>query len=106
MSRFRKFLHDYVPSFDIDPKREDEIIEKWAKRVSQFGMELPVELFAGGFQYTSTIFSQMLIAPIAPILELLGINGYEYIAFFSKKENVKRLLKRIDELRTAKEGKD
>lgn len=105
MSKIRNFFKNFfnVPSLDITPEREQAVIEKIAKATIRWGLEMPVLLVGSGFKITSTIISDTILLPWVPFLEFVGVNGYEYTAFFRKKENVDRLLKRIEELRSARE---
>jgi hypothetical protein len=41
---------------------------------------------------------------MAPLLEAVGIPGFKYTIFFEKKDNVKRLLERIEELLRLREA--
>ena len=97
-----------IPSFQqIGKEREDEIIDKIVKTVSQHDMEVPALMVLSWLQPTSTIMAQTTLLYFAPMLELFGVKGYDYLAFFNKKENVKIVLDRLQELRDAKEsGKD
>ena len=56
-----------------------------------------------GFQSTSTVLSQMLLLPMTPYLEAFGISGYDYVALFSNKDNVRRLMEKLDETYLTKE---
>jgi len=93
-----------VPSLDLDDKRENELIEKIAQAISKRDLEVPAIIFGSGYVPMSTFLSYTVLLPLAPYLEVLGIKGYEYTALFSKKRNVKRLLRRIEELRNEKEA--
>ena len=104
LKKIKDFFGFEMPSLEITPERENEIIEKIARFVSKMGMEWPVELIGWGYVPVATIMTQTTLLPIAPLLEAIGIHGFEYTAFFEKKENVKRLLERIEELRKEREG--
>jgi hypothetical protein len=93
----RDFFGFNVPLLEMPPERREEIIEKIASNVVKFGLEIPVELVGWMIQPMSTIVGQTTLLPMAPFLELLGLRGYEYVAFF-RRENVKRLLERIEQL--------
>jgi hypothetical protein len=56
-----------------------------------------------GFHSTSTVLSQMVLLPMTPYLAAFGINGEDYVALFSNKENVRRLMERLDEEKITKE---
>lgn len=105
LKKVKDFFGFQMPSMEISPERENEIIEKFAGFVSKIGMEWPVLLMGWGYVPVATIMAQTTLLPLAPLLEAVGIRGFEYTAFFEKKDNVKRLLERIEELRQQREGK-
>jgi len=51
---------------------------------------------------TSSMISQIHVMPSALYLDLIGLDGFEVAAFLEKKENVKRLIAKIEELKEAK----
>lgn len=104
LKKIKDFFGFQFPNIDITPEREEEIIEKTAKLVSNFGMELPAILMGSAYVPMASVLTQFTLLPISPLLESIGIPGFEYTAFFEKKENVKRLLDRIDQLRKEREG--
>jgi len=97
MSRIWEFFN--FPSSEISPERETEIIEKMARTILKWRLEDPAILVLYSFRPMSTFFSQTALISLAPLLEFIGIKGYEYTAFFSKKENVKRIIDKVEELR-------
>ena len=107
-SRIKDFFGDLfeLPSTEISPEREEEIIDKVARAVSRFDMELPAMFMGNLFVPISTIVSQTVLTPSALFFELIGIDGYEVAAFFRKKDNLKRLISRLEELQLAKEQAD
>jgi hypothetical protein len=92
-----------IPTLEITPERETELIEKLAELVAKHNLEIPTIFLGSGFRSTSTVVSQMLLLPMTPYLEAFGINGYDYVALFSNKDNVRRLMERLDELQMTKE---
>jgi len=101
MSWLKKYFK--LPSLEISPEREQEIIEKIANAIVKYGLSLPTLFVGPAFVPTSTIFSHVVLVPASPFLEMLGIDMNEYIAFFYKKDNVWRILDRVDDLKNAKE---
>jgi hypothetical protein len=106
LKKVKDFFGFQIPRMEISPERESEIIEKIAGLVSRLGMELPALLIGYAYVPVATIVTQTTLLPLAPFLEAVGIKGFEYTAFFEKKENVKRLLERIDQLRREREAKE
>lgn len=106
MSRFIDWLKDFfcnIPDFEITPERETELIENLVEKITKYDMELPAIFLGSGFQSTSTVLSHMVLVPMTPYLDAFGINGDDYVALFSNKANVKRLMKRLDEVKLSKE---
>ena len=106
MSRFVSWLKDVfcnIPTLEITPEQEDEMIERIVEKITKYDMELPAIFLGSGFRSTSTVLSQMVLLPITPYLDAFGINGEDYVALFSNKENVRRLMERLDEEKIAKE---
>jgi len=106
---FLKKLKDFFDSKSVEstlsPERENEIIEKTALFVSRMGMEWPVYFLGQSYVPISTIVADTTLLPLAPLLEMIGIPGFEFVKFLEKKDNLKRLLNRIDELRQLRESK-
>ena len=92
-----------LPPMDVSPERENEIIEKVAGFISKIGMEWPTLLIGSAYVPVATIVTQTTLLPLAPFLEAMGIRGFQYTAFFEKKDNVRRLLERVEELMKQKE---
>jgi hypothetical protein len=105
ISTIKRFFSDLftTPPYEISKEREEEIIKKIAYEISKFGMEIPAWLMLRPLFPTSTIISQVFIMPAAPLLDIIGVNGYEIAAFLEKKENVKLLLDEIERLKDARE---
>ena len=88
---------------ELTLEREDEIINNLAQIISQRNLELPANLFLEPFKPISTIVNETALVWVSPILDFLGMPGYEYSLLLRKKENVSRLLQRIEELKTGKD---
>lgn len=83
----------------LSPEREEEIIEEILSIISTFKMKMPAQIFLSPLKGMSTFLSQTVVLQLVPYLEMGGIPGFELTAFLDKKENVEKLLKRIDEIR-------
>jgi hypothetical protein len=106
MSKVISWLKDIfcnIPTFEITPEKEDEMIERIVEKVTKYDMEIPAIFLGSGFRSTSTVLSQMVLLPMTPYLEAFGIHGEDYVALFSNKDNVRRLMERLDEEKIAKE---
>jgi len=93
-----------IPTFEITQEREEEISEYIADKIENFGLDVPALLFLIPLEPLSPVFSQLGLLPFAPFLEALNIRGFDYVSFFSKTENVNRLIKKI-EIKNQKEKK-
>lgn len=105
MVKIKKSLGDFfnVNELEIDEARENELIEKIAQKISQFDLELPAIVLGYGFWPMAKIQSYLTLLPLATTLGLIGINTYDYVALFAEKNNVKRIIDRLDELKTNKD---
>ena len=100
MSKIKEKLSKFfrMPSLFLTPKQTEEFIESFVQKVSQLGIEKPALMFIGTILPVSPLLSQMTLLPIVPFLELIGLKGYNYVAFFREIDNVKRLEQRLLEL--------
>jgi hypothetical protein len=98
----KDFFAKWCSPLDLSPEREEEIINKVANFISKYDLEDAALLLGGGFVPVSSIIAQTTLLPIAPLLELMGLKGYEYTGFLSKKENFQRLLDKIQDLEKKK----
>ena len=80
------------------------IINRIAKIVSDWDMEMPAVILGSSITPISRVFSYTTILTLSPWLEFIGLPGFELAAFFSKSENVRRLIDKIEELKKAKRG--
>jgi len=92
-----------LPSFDIPAEKEERIIEQIVRIVSTYDLEIPAIMSTMALEPVSPVFSQVMLLPWATMAELIGLRGFDYVAFFNKRENLEKLTKRFEELRDAKE---
>jgi hypothetical protein len=90
---------------EATPEETDRIIEKLARAIIEREMDMPATLLLGSLRPVSYFGGQMLRFFLAPFTPLLGDLPYEYIYVLEQPENVKRLIRRVDELREEKETK-
>ena len=85
-----------------EPVNVDELVEKIAKKVVEIGMEAPAILALETARPLSFIGSQMGRAMIAPWFGVFGWDAMtkadNYMEIFEDKKNVKKLIRRIEEL--------
>ena len=85
-----------IPTLEITQEREEEILDYIAEKIEKYGLDVPALLFLIPLEPLSPVVSQLGLLPFAPFLEALDIRGFDYVAFFSKTENVNRLIKKIE----------
>jgi hypothetical protein len=103
--RLKDAIGFQLPPSEMSAQQENQIIEKIAGTISKYGMEYIAILMGSMYVPVATIVTQTTLLPMAPLLEAVGIPGFRYTAFFEKKENVKKLLERIEQLLREREAK-
>ena len=86
------------PSYDMSPEREKELIDKLARFVIDRHMETPAVLFLESYKPLSFIAGQFGMAYLSPLMPLFGPWSKEGLALLQKRENVEKVIKRIEEL--------
>jgi len=81
----------------ITPERRDQLVEAMARRIAQFGMITPAIFFLEMNKPISFIGSQAMHF-FSPIVSVLFQNFQEYAYFFEDRENVERLIVRLEEI--------
>ncbi len=84
--------------FELSPERQKELIDKIAKYIVDYRMETPAILFLESVKPLAFVGGQLATFYLAPFLPLVGRWGEEAIALLQSRENVERLLQRIEEL--------
>jgi len=87
---------------EADDDETEEIIEKIAKKVVVKEMDFPALIFLGALRPVAYIGGQMTRFFLAGVAPLLGNMRYEYISVLEQPDNVKKIMRRIDELREEK----
>lgn len=77
---------------------EDRLIGNIARTVVDYGLEAPAILFFEAARPLSFIASQLAIMVLGPLQMMFEVEGPKYTALFMKKENVGRIIDRIEEL--------
>jgi hypothetical protein len=81
----------------LSEERKNQLIEAMTRRVVEHGLIAPAILFLESVKPLAKVGSYTLILFSAPILGLFGINGYELVGFFSDRQNLEQLTKRLEE---------
>jgi hypothetical protein len=87
---------------EVTPEEEEEILWKIARKVHQYGMEIPSIMFLESIKPLSFIGAQMgrfFLSPFLPAFgEDIGIGGEKVMLIFEKRGNVERLIKMVEKL--------
>lgn len=81
----------------LNEERKNQLIETMTRRVVEHGLIAPAIIFLESVKPLAKVGSYTLILFSAPILGLFGINGYELVGFFSDRQNLEQLTKRLEE---------
>ena len=87
-----------MSEFDLTEEEERKLIENIAKLVVDKGLEVPAIMFLEATRPLSFIASQLAIVALGPLEWLFELQGPKYTGLFMKKENVGRIIERIEEL--------
>jgi len=95
---------------DIDPKLVEDMIDKIARAVLRARMETPAMMLLYGITPLSWVGSQFGRALIAPLLGLISWDAMnkadQYFLIFEERANIRRLIKRIEELAEASDQQE
>lgn len=93
---------------EVTPEEEEEMINKIAEKVHNYGMDVAAILFIESVKPLAYIGGQMGRVFVSPFLPALGdsisTGGEKFLTIFEKRDNVEKLLKRIEEI--SKEEED
>jgi len=79
-------------------EKELELIEKVAKKIVDLELEGPVIMLLQTLKPVAWLSGELAYFYFAPFLPLLDNRGYDFIDTFEKRENVERLMKRVEKL--------
>ena len=82
----------------ITPEKEEEISDNLVRLISKYQLG---GLFGGFFEVLkpfSIIFSNVIMLPVSPFLYLFGVDGFRYVDFFEKSDNIERLQEKLKKL--------
>ena len=91
-----------MSEYDLTDTDEEKLIGNIAKTVVDYGLEAPAILFLEVTRPVSFIASQLAIVALGPLQWLFELEGPKYTALFMKKENVGKIIERIEELSKSK----
>ena len=87
-----------MSEFDLTDEEEDRLISNIARLVVDKGLEAPAIMFLEVAKPLSFIASQLAIVALGPLQWLFELEGPKYTGLFMKKQNVDRIIGRIEEL--------
>jgi hypothetical protein len=91
-----------MSEFDLTEEEERKLINNIAKLVVDKGLEAPAIMFLEVTKPVSFIASQLAIVALGPLEWLFELQGPKYTGLFMKKENVGKIIERIEELSKSK----
>ena len=89
----------------LTPEREAQLIDKIAGSIVDRHMEAPAILFLESIKPLSFVAGQLGVVYLGQLTSFLGPWSQEGLALFQKRENVERLLQRIEELSRERQKK-
>jgi len=86
---------------ELSPEKEEEIIESIVDKVRKYKIKSAALLFLRSYKPMSVYGSQVAPTVFGSyffLLDLFDIDGFNYNAFFMKRENLDRLIERIEKM--------
>jgi len=87
-----------MSEYDLTAEEEDRLIGNIAKTIVDYGLEAPAIIFLEATRPLAFIASQLAIVFLSPFQWLLQFEAPKYSGLFMKRENVGRLIERIEGL--------
>ncbi len=91
-----------MSEYELTGEEEQKLVDTIARLVVDKGLEAPAVMFLEATRPLSFIASQLAIVAMGPLQWLFELNGPKYTALFMKRENVSRIIERIEELSKTK----
>lgn len=91
-----------MSEYELTDEQEERLIGSIAKLVVDKGLETPAIMFLEVAKPLSFIASQLAIVALGPLQWLFELEAPKYTGLFMKKENVGRIIERIEELSKTK----
>ena len=86
---------------DLPPEKEEEIIDRLARAFVKRGLGLMGRMLLESGGPLTSMFAEFYMGIYGPFFDFLEVD--EYVALLRNKRNLKKLVKRIEELETEKE---
>ena len=91
-----------MSEYELTAEDEERLIGKIAGAVVDWGLEAPAIMFLEITRPLSFIASQFAIVLFGPLQWLFELEGPKYTGLFMKRENVGRIIDRIEDLSKSK----
>ena len=91
-----------MSEYELTDEEEERLIGNIARLVVDNGLEAPAIMFLEVAKPLSFIASQLAIVALGPLQWLFELEGPKYTGLFMKKQNVDRIIGRIEELSRSK----
>jgi hypothetical protein len=88
---------------DLPPEEEDELIEKMAQHIVKRKMGLMAQITLETLSPLTWLGAELGLTILGPYLEFFGVG--KVTALFRNRDNLRRLMDRIEELEEEKKGK-
>lgn len=95
-----------MSEYDLPDGEEEKLIDNIANAVVDYGLEAPAIMFLEATRPVSFIASQFTIMVLGPLQWLFQLEGPKYTAVFMKRENVGRIIGRIEELSKSRSSRE
>jgi hypothetical protein len=94
-----------LSEYELNEEDEERLIGNIARTVVDYGLEAPAIMFLEITRPLSFIASQLAIVVLWPLQWMFQLEGPKYTGLFMKKENVGRIIERIEDLSKSKPSK-
>ena len=91
-----------MSEFELTEEDERRLIDRIARLVVDKGLEAPALMFLEVTRPFSFVASQLAVMALGPLLWLFELEGPKYTGLFMKKENVGKIIERIEALSKGK----
>ena len=87
-----------MSEYELTAEEEERLISNIAKAVVDYGLEAPAIMFLEATRPLAFIGSQLAIVVLGPLQWLFQPEGPKYTGLFMKRENVGKIIERIERL--------
>ena len=91
-----------MSEYELTAEEEGRLIDNIAKTIVDYGLEAPAIMFLEATRPLSFIGSQLAIVVLGPLQWLFQLEGPKYTGLFMKRENVGKIIERIEGLSNSK----